>query len=276
MKASVVRTALGAVRHTWLPIMLACSAGQGLAQAPAEAPVLPEQTPKYRVEFILFAHADADVTEEQFNEELASDEELLFETPVPRGVPIGPLEPAPTDVGAEPDDELKPIIPFPADIAPATDTPFWFRVLRDDELDLDNTFARLENLSAYRVLARGGWIQEGLDESAARPMSLANLGIVNPTGSLRLHVSRFLHLNVDLEFRAQPLADQSADVTNPLALTELAPLGTPYRMIEQRRARSGELHYVDHPMFGLLFLISPAPEEDEPVEDDTSVLLPAA
>jgi hypothetical protein len=46
-------------------------------------------------------------------------------------------------------------------------------------------------------------------------------------------------------------------------------------MVAERRARSGELHYVDHPMFGLLFLISPAPEENAPVDDDTSVLAPA-
>jgi hypothetical protein len=46
-------------------------------------------------------------------------------------------------------------------------------------------------------------------------------------------------------------------------------------MVAQRRARSGELHYVDHPMFGLLFLIAPVREEHPPVGDDTSVLAPA-
>jgi hypothetical protein len=142
------------------------------------------------------------------------------------------------------------------------------------ELDLADTYARLDNLRAYRLLARGGWIQEGLDETAARPIDLANLGIVNPMGTLRLHVSRFLHLGVDLEFRAQPFAAGGA-AADTLALAELAPLGTKYRMVAQRRARSGELHYVDHPMFGLLFLVSPAPEENAPIDDDTSVLAPA-
>jgi hypothetical protein len=142
------------------------------------------------------------------------------------------------------------------------------------ELELAQTYARLDNLRAYRLLASGGWIQEGLDETAAQPINLGNLGIVNPTGSLRLHVSRFLHLNVDLEFRAQPFAD-AGSASDPFALAELAPLGTKYRMVAQRRARSGELHYVDHPMFGLLFLISPAPEENAPIGDDTSVLAPA-
>jgi hypothetical protein len=81
-------------------------------------------------------------------------------------------------------------------------------------------------------------------------------------------------LNIDLEFRAQPFANAGTGA-DARALAELAPLGTKYRMVAQRRARSGELHYVDHPMFGLLFLISPVPEEEVPVEDDTSVLAPA-
>jgi hypothetical protein len=174
---------------------------------------------------------------------------------------------------ADPTDELKPIVP-PNGGLPADTAPFWFRVLDAGELDLASTYARLDNLRAYRLLARGGWIQEGLDEAAARPIDLANLGIVNPTGSLRLHVSRFLHLGVDLEFRAQSFAD-AGTAADTLALAELAPLGTKYRMVAQRRARSGELHYVDHPMFGLLFLITPAPEENPPVGDDTSVLAPA-
>ena len=79
-----------------------------------------------------------------------------------------------------------------------------------NELVLASTLARLERMRAYHVLASGGWIQEGLDETAAQPMSLANLGIVNPSGSLRLNVSRYLHLSVDLEFRAEPLAGSSA------------------------------------------------------------------
>jgi hypothetical protein len=265
-------------RHGWLATALAVSAELTLAQqapADAEAPVS-EEPPKYRVEFIIFAHAEADPYEELFDKE-ASDA-ALAETPVPLGAPFG--------VGADPGsrgdtvrapevadatDELKPILP-PNGGLPADTEPFWFQVLDAGELALAGTYARLDNLRAYRLLARGGWIQEGLDETAARPIDLANLGIVNPSGSLRLRVSRYLHLGVDLEFRAAPEGGGTAD---SLALAELAPLGTKYRMVTERRARSGELHYVDHPTFGLLFLISPALEEKAPVDDDTSVLAPA-
>jgi hypothetical protein len=269
-------------RYAWLAVVLVAG-GDGFAQqAPAvtEAP-LPEEPPKYRVEFILFAHAEADPYEELFDKEAGSDESLPPELSVLRDAPFGaegnlglrgdavPTPAAPDD----PTDELKPIL-LPGNAEPEDTTPFWFRVLAADELDLADTYARLDNLRAYHLLARGGWIQEGLDETAARPMDLANFGIVNPSGSLRLHVSRFLHLGVDLEFRAQSFADASAAADSP-ALAELVPMGTKYRMVAQRRARSGELHYVDHPMFGLLFLITPVKEEVVPVEDDTGVLAPA-
>jgi hypothetical protein len=272
------------MRHLWFACALLCSADVGLAQqAPAgNEAALPEQRLKYRVEFIVFAHAEADPSEELFDKEAASYETLPPALLAPDGVLFGAdAEPglrglAPAPEAADPTAELKPILPFPADSAPPGDaTAFWFRVLRADELVLAGTYRRLENLRAYHLLGHGGWIQDGVDEDAARPMNLANLGIVNPTGSLRLHVSRFLHLGVDLEYRVQPFVDTTATV-GPLGLAELAPLmGTKYRMSAQRRARSGELHYVDHPMFGLLFLISPAPEENAPVEDDTAVLAPA-
>jgi hypothetical protein len=251
-------------------------AGPALAQ---QAPTVtegavPEGLLKYRVEFIIFAHTEADPYEELFDKEAQRSAALppdgaSFGADSVSGL-RGDAGPAPEAV--DPTGELKPILPFAG--ATAEDTaPFWFRVLDASELGLASTYARLENLRAYRLLAHGGWIQEGLDETAARPMDLGNLGIVNPAGSLRLHVSRFLHFSIDLEFRAQPFA-ASTDA-GALSLTELAPMGTMYRMVAQRRARSGELHYVDHPMFGLLFLISPAPEEETPVEDDTGVLAPA-
>jgi hypothetical protein len=253
-------------RHIWLALVLAVGADASVAQqAPADpGAALAEQRLKYRVEFILFAHADADANEEIFVTEAADA----------GGLPPA-LEPFGALADADSPDDLKPIIPDPSGSEPPADAPFWFRVLRTDELALATTEARLANLRAYRVLASGGWIQEGLDENAAQAMNLANLGIVNPAGSLRLYVSRFLHLGIDLEFRAEPQARGDALGANPATLAELAPMGTKYRMIGQRRARSGELHYIDHPMFGLLFQISPAPDQVEPVEDDTAVLAPA-
>jgi len=312
------------------------AAGRGAAQPPPGTEPETPPVPRYRVEFILFAHNDVDPGEEVFAPEL---ETALRAQPVPvlRSEPFAPRRSAQRDGGgalAEPgveprvdpgasppagSDALELIDPFgrPED-APAARAPFQFRILGNDELELANEYARIDRLGAYRVIAHGGWVQEGLDGSAAQPMNLANLGIVNPSGTLRLRLSRYLHLDVDLRYHArQPGAgiaaaadggDARAFGEPPLAeepppgepafedgafgdralgdgafenrafgqpaLGELS-LGPSYRMAEARRVvRSGELHYVDHPMFGLLFKISPAPVEE--TDDDDANVTPAA
>jgi hypothetical protein len=258
-------------------MLVAASTGRVAAQEPAVLdPLDAAVVPKYRVEFILFAHADIDPTEEIFVDEGAA----RVRQPPPAGAPLagGETDPA-AEPGAEPGTapDTGPfdfIDPF-GQLGRDDDgrAPFQFRVLRRDELQLGDSYARIERLGAYRLLAHGGWVQDGLDDSEAQPMNLANLGIVNPEGTLRLYLSRFLHLSIDLKYQAPRVGLETEGVADPRTLTELR-LEPEFRMVEQRRARSGELHYVDHPLFGLLFMISPLPEED--VEDDTADLKPAA
>lgn len=274
-----------------LAVLAAFAAVRGAAQeAPAAAEPEAEQAPQYRVEFILFEHSDVDPAEEVFIAEspvrLADLPASVLSTP---GVPLqqradGELVNAEPSAGAELqaqddaaagplEDDAPPAGPATLDFidpfgslsrggdSPSA-PPFRFRLLGDEDLELQDEYARLDRLDAYRVIAHGGWIQEGLDEAASRPMNLANFGIVNPRGTLRLTRTRFLHLDVDLQYQpAQALAGPGP-ISGFGALSELS-LGPRVRLVEQRRARSGELHYVDHPLLGLLFVITPAPEEDE-------------
>jgi Peptidoglycan-binding protein, CsiV len=240
---------------------------------PAETPA-----PMYQVEFILFAHADADPNEEIFADELSETVELpiiLDSAPIPLGGAALAPEP-PAAYGDGPFEYFDPFGHFAENGGIA---PFMFRLLSADEMQLDNAYARIERLGAYRALAHGGWVQEGLDEASARPMNLGTLGIVNPAGTLRLHLGRYLHLTVDLEYQApgpagagagQQTATSSA-FGSPLTEFDVIPR---YHLVEQRRARSGELHYIDHPMFGLLFLITPVREDDPGASDAEQ--LPAA
>jgi hypothetical protein len=272
-----------------LVVMLAAAgAGRAAAQQPRDVdPVDAPVAPKYRVEFILFAHADVDPTEESFVDEHASRAPrtpLLGEPLAGRGADAGAEEPGAgdqsdsADTGAAPDTGPFDFIDPFGQLVRGGDqrAPFQFRILRRDELELGDAYARIERLGAYQVLAHGGWVQDGLDESAAQPMNLANLGVINPQGTLRLYLSRFLHLSVDLKYLPSRNGLATEGPTDPDALSELW-LEPEFRIVEQRRVpRSGELHYVDHPLFGLLFMISPMSEEGEDVEDDTADLEPAA
>jgi Peptidoglycan-binding protein, CsiV len=183
--------------------------------------------------------------------------------------------------GTEPDDDPFELIdPFGEFTGPnaasAQPAPFEFRRLRPDELQLNDAYARIDRLGAYRPLAHLGWVQDGLDESHAQAVDLASFGITNPRGTLTLTLERFLHLAVDIEYEApqDAVATTAGDFDGSEGLSELA-LRPRFEMDVQRRARSGEVHYIDHPYFGLIFLITPAPEEETPA-DDTAVLSPAA
>jgi hypothetical protein len=260
-------------------IVAALLAAVGTASAqdqPEVGETLRPELPRYRVAVLLFAHAEVAPGGEEVRDEHRSGDvspapafgRPLFTAPQ-SGDGGSASEPAAAEpaAGADPFEFIDPFGQLgPAGNNGAGRSGFRFRVLRSDELQLRDAFARIGRLGAYRALAHGGWIQDAYDEPSAQPMNLANLGVVNPVGTLRLSLSRFLHLSVDLEYQTSLLPAAAEPGTDFSALAELA-LQPRYRMIEQRRARSGELHYIDHPLFGLLFLITPAPAEtpvDEP------------
>ncbi|NOX75325.1 MAG: hypothetical protein GXP17_01600, partial [Gammaproteobacteria bacterium] len=102
------------------------------------------------------------------------------------------------------------------------------------------------------------------------------VGPPNPRffGTLSVSVARYLHFNVDLIYRA-PVTQKMAVAVPDLELwydrpypTLYEPQGPAYRlkewqamrgfqMKESRRMRSRELHYLDHPFFGIVVLITP-------------------
>ena len=147
----------------------------------------------------------------------------------------------------------------------------WYRLLTAEEFELTSTANRLERLDVYTPLFHGGWVQEGLAEDEAIPFDLSLLGEFNPRGTIRLHVSRFLHLTLALRFQS---ARAAGDQLNPVGggLEEIS-LPPRYDLHVQRLMRSGELHFFDHPAFGVIVVVRPQPEEPETLEDD---LTPAA
>jgi hypothetical protein len=299
MSTWIVRTALiGCSICAWAPAALAQQAGD----TPASDE--PETLPRYEVEIILFAYRDADPGEELFSleaprssappsallpieQQAYGDTRLQLEA-LPGVPPIDPAEPAagtpspglppPPSQAETPEGALQPIERLPGTRRDGASQaqPFHFRLLRPDEMQLDEEYARISRVDAYQPLAHAGWVQDGLAEDEAHAIDVAYLGVANPSGTIRLYVSRFLHLNVDLTYRAPRSALPEDALANPAGLSELH-LPQQYVLHQQRRARSGELHYIDHPMFGLLFMIRPAPEEQEETEPSADAeLAPAA
>ena len=140
----------------------------------------------------------------------------------------------------------------------------WYTMLDAEALTLDRAFARLNALDAYTPLIHTGWSQAALLEEEAQGFDLAVLGTLHPTGTIRLHRSRFLHLTLDLtlqnDYRYSLAPVEFDDPHWPLAEFR-APLR--YRIDVQRRIRSDEIHFFDHPAFGVLIAVRPQPEEPE-------------
>ena len=122
-----------------------------------------------------------------------------------------------------------------------------FEPLSPERFTLTEVFGKLRGSRDFRPIYQAGWIQPGYAPDEAATIRLSRIAPMprGLGGEAKLHVSRFLHLAIDMDLRA----DQS----------EPGELDAPvYRLRETRKMRSGELHYFDHPQFGVLVRITRA------------------
>jgi len=126
----------------------------------------------------------------------------------------------------------------------------------------------LARSAPYRPLAHLAWRQVVPGRQQAKPVELPG-GQDNPDrayvdGLVRVAVERYLHLDLDLRLHLP------ANVTQATSLE----YGVPdIRLKQQRRMRSKELHYFDHPRFGVVALITPY--ESPQATPETNIPVPA-
>ncbi|MGB5164195.1 MAG: CsiV family protein, partial [Woeseiaceae bacterium] len=127
--------------------------------------------------------------------------------------------------------------------------PLEWVLLEKSELTMTESYGRLERLQAYEPAMHFGWTQPTYEEDLTTSIPLHAFGRPPAAldGSLKLYLSRFLHLVVDLQLDAG--AEQP----------------TFYRINENRILRNGEVRYFDHPRFGVIAKVSRA--EDVPDAD---------
>lgn len=134
---------------------------------------------------------------------------------------------------------------------------------------LNKEYKRINNSKEYNVLFYGSWRQTGLDEKKAFDIDIEELTNTHKTtsentlnGSFKLILARYLHIYSDMEYMRKPdeITAQKTDSDNELTepVTEITALeNTGYPINMHRRMRSKELHYIDHPMVGILIQINP-------------------
>jgi len=163
------------------------------------------------------------------------------------------------------------------------------------EYALRGAAARLENSGAYRVLMHTAWRQPGFGRNRARPIHLRSgpklldqtgaraqgssgtstrstsiaASRAGAEGTVRLYRSRYLHFEADLLYH-RPAGRAGAGSTSGTAGTAANWQPTLFRLRESRRMRSEEIHYLDHPLFGVLVQAHPFEVEtrsEEPAEE---------
>ena len=150
----------------------------------------------------------------------------------------------------------------------ATDPSQAFRLLTPGGHRLDGVRRRLAGSGIYRPFLHLAWRQPSLAKRRARHVRVRSARVPEPgagesppslrpamDGTVQLYRGRFLHLNADLLYYRATLAGTSPGA---VALPDGDGDGFPtvFRLTQSRRMRLQELHYLDHPLFGVLVRVT--------------------
>ena len=136
-----------------------------------------------------------------------------------------------------------------------------YQSVPEEAYELGEITAKMRRSRDFRPLIHTAWTQPGYRKDEAPPLSLQRVARLPSrlNGRATLYLSRYLHLNVDLKLRARA-GTAAANDANSFVQAVDTPV---YSLLEQRRLRSGELHFFDHPQFGVLVKVSPVSTDDD-------------
>ena len=211
-----------------------------------------DAAPLYEIELVAFAYNAFDPTEEDFNYRRAIQ---IPDTDPSAEVPADDTRDIPRiGAGSPPQSEGQLGSGIAGDRLP--DEPFYFQMLQPSDLELISASRKLQSLDAYTVLVHGGWIQAALSEDAAHEFDISIFGEPRLSGTVTLHIGRFAHVSAAIEYQDSPGPSSvpQAALAERYSGTAAMP-SHKFELRQTRRLRSGELHYLDHPAFGLLLTV---------------------
>ena len=120
-------------------------------------------------------------------------------------------------------------------------------------IGLNKYVRKLASSKNYHVLVHKSWRQTGLADDAAidipidsRLTDKGNANYIN--GTIKIVLGRYLHIYTDMIYQ-QPRKEAA-----PLLIGETSQHYKRYPINFHRRMRSKELHYLDHPIVGILVM----------------------
>jgi len=232
-----------------------------------------EDTPWYQVEILVFANEDPSVLDDEF---------------WPQGLDVTPQRNAV---------KLRPPMHTGQSAFDA------YELLPTASLLFNEEKKRIARYHAYRVLYHAGWLQPIGEKSNARPIhiragQMLDNGMYELEGYITLDRGRYLHFRPDLYHSRklsqtesemlrsflnageQPATEgavdaQAAEIAAEKSVAPLSPISTSFlevpefltvNMRQGRRMRSEEVHYLDHPLMGILVLMLPVDTGDSSVK----------
>jgi len=181
-------------------------------------------------------------------------------------------------------------------------------MLDRSEFQLTNISNKLAKSANYKTLLHIAWRQPTLSQSESLPVYVFNgMNHIQPlaapqrtqfgdpavigatvegpqiqdfSGTIRVSVSRYLHIETDLHLRAPVWRQETVEVVDndsgggissffgvqPTQMTSMLverEVITDFRLLETRRMRSTEVHYYDHPKFSVIVMATPYATESE-------------
>jgi len=150
------------------------------------------------------------------------------------------------------------------ELATGQSAPASFLVLPSHKYILGNIYGALKSSKDYRPLLHIAWQQPALTPSRAESVHIRKIegiseqdilqdGLVKVDGTVRIRASTFLHADVDLAYFFQSIP--ASQITAGNFSTDLQQANFA-RLTESRRMKLNELHYFDHPLFGVVMRVS--------------------
>ncbi len=150
----------------------------------------------------------------------------------------------------------------------------------NEALTLTNEAAALNKTGRYKVLKHAAWLQPGLAKEEAIPVRIhagkdyrnefrersfvqtdfsdrkhpKNHPVNELDGTIKIVLGRYLHVYTDLAYR-RPFSANTIGNDNALGRDRVL---ADFAIKTHRKMRSKQLHYLDHPILGILVEIRPA------------------
>ncbi len=230
-----------------------------------------------RVKMLFDAIALPNAVDSEFNTTLDVEVPNLLELPPSEENSTSLLSPSSEVIAAAP----MALLDQPLEETPAP-LPLPFQRLEDSAKQLRPALQHLRRIDRYKPLFHEAW-QQPLESRRRSPDILITGGEEYGShfeleGTVKISVERYLHIDTDLwlhrflpnfgqqsTFQVPELPSRagsdltSADSYSPFSFIVNEPysVSRTVTLRQSRRMRSGEIHYLDHPLFGVIVLVTP-------------------